>query len=182
MDSSSPETPPMEYSDSDKFCQRVAYVAAVEKEWWDRWKKFVFPTMFPLRKWKQEKDNLIVGDVVLLTFSGKVKDTYTLARVTEVHPDEKNLVRRVTVKFRRKNSQEDPNVCKSKMEEKVVAVQRLVLLVPAPRSSASPAPPSPPGTCSSSSPSVISSSMLPSSSSSSTTAVTSSVSGACGLW
>ena len=71
MDSSSPETPPMEYSDSDKFCQRVAYVAAVEKEWWDRWKKFVFPTMFPLRKWKQEKDNLIVGDVVMLTFSGK---------------------------------------------------------------------------------------------------------------
>ena len=179
---SSPETPPMEYSDSDKFCQRVAFVAAVEKEWWDRWKKFVFPTMFPLRKWKQEKDNLIVGDVVLLTFSGKVKDSYTLARVTEVHPDEKNLVRRVTVKFRRKNSQEDPNVCKSKMEEKVVAVQRLVLLVPAPRSSASPAPPSPPGTCSSSSPPVISSSMLPSSSSSSTTAVTSSVSVACGLW
>ena len=56
--------------------------------------------------------NLIVGDVVLLTFSGKVKDSYILARVTEVHPDEKNLVRRVTVKFRRKNSKEEPNVCK----------------------------------------------------------------------
>ena len=151
---SSPETPPMEYSESDKFCQRVAFVAAVEKEWWDRWVKFVLPTMFPLRKWKKEKDNLIVGDVVMLTFPGKVKDSFTLARVTEVHPDDNNLVRRVTVKFRRKNSKEDPNVCKSKMEEKIVAVQRLVLVVPAPRLSTSPAspgtaPPSPPVTSSS---------------------------------
>ena len=34
---SSPESPHKEYSESEKFCQRVAYVAAVEKEWWDSW-------------------------------------------------------------------------------------------------------------------------------------------------
>ena len=61
----------MEYSESDKFCQRVAFVAAVEKEWWDRWVKFVLPTMFPLRKWKKEIENLKVGDVVMLTFTDK---------------------------------------------------------------------------------------------------------------
>ena len=43
-------------------------------------------------------------------------------------------MRRVCVKYRRKNPREAWNVCKSKMEEKVVAVQRLSLLVPAPRS------------------------------------------------
>jgi hypothetical protein len=84
-----------------------------------------------------EENNLIVDDVVLLTFSGNVKDDYILARVTQVHPDEKNLVRRVTVKYRRKNAREARTVCRSKMEEKIVAVQRLVLLEPAPRSSAS---------------------------------------------
>ena len=135
---SSPESPPMDYSESDKFCQRVAFVSEVEKEWWERWVKFVLPTMFPLRKWKKEQDNLNVGDVVMLSFAGKVKDSYTLARVTAVHPDDNNLVRRVTVKFRRKNSKEAPDVCKSKMEEKIVAVQRLALVVPAPRSSTSP--------------------------------------------
>ena len=129
---SSPESPPMEYSEGEKFCQRVAFVAAVEKEWWNRWVKFVLPTMFPLRKWKKEIQNLKVGDVVMLTFTDKVKDRYTLARVTAVHPDDKNLVRRVTVKFRRKNIKEAPDVCRSKMEEKEVAVQRLALLVPAP--------------------------------------------------
>ena len=79
------------------------------------------------------KDNLAVGDVVMVTFPGKVKDTHTLAMVTKVHPDENNLVRKVTVKFRRKNAKEPASVCQSKMEEKIVAVQRLVLLVPASR-------------------------------------------------
>jgi hypothetical protein len=137
---SSPESPPMEYSECDKFCQCVSFVSAIEKEWWNRWVKTVLPTLFPARKWKHEKDNLAVNDVVMLTFTGKVKDSHTLAMITEVHPDENNLVRKVTVKFRRKNAKELPTVCKSRMEEKVVAVQRLVLLVPAPRAT-------PPSTC-----------------------------------
>ena len=130
---SSPESPPLEYSENDKFCQRLAYVAAVEKDWWERWVKNVLPTMLPAKKWKREEENLVVGDVVLLSFSGAIKDEYVLARVSEVLPDEKNLVRRVVVKYRRKNPREAWNMCKSKMEEKVVAVQRLSLLVPAPR-------------------------------------------------
>ena len=47
---SSPESPPLEYSESDKFCQRLAYVAAVEKDWWDRWIKIVLPTLLPAKK------------------------------------------------------------------------------------------------------------------------------------
>ena len=133
----SPESPSIEYSESVKFCQRVAFVSAIEKEWWDRWVKTVLPTLFPARKWKHVKDNLAVGDVVLVTFPGKVKDSHRYAMITEVHPDVNNLVRKVTVKFRRKNVKEPANVCKSKMEEKVVAVQRLVLLVPSPRASSS---------------------------------------------
>ena len=93
--------------------------------------------MLPARKWKKEKDNLEVGDVVFLSFPKAVKDEYILAIVTKVLPDDKGLVRRVVVKYRRKNSKEPKSVCKSKMEEKVVAVQRLVLLVPAPRASPS---------------------------------------------
>ena len=85
---SSPESPPMEYSESEKFCQRVAYVAAVEKEWWVRWVKTVLPTMLPARKWKKVEENLVVGDVVMLTFAGKIKDGHILAKVTEVHPDD----------------------------------------------------------------------------------------------
>ena len=92
---SSPESPPLRYSEDDRFCRRLAYIAEVEQEWWRRWISSVLPTMLPARKWKQERMNLIVGDVVMLTYPGNMKDEYILARVTKVHPDGKGLVRRV---------------------------------------------------------------------------------------
>ena len=46
------------------------------------------------------------------------------------------------MKFRRKNIKEASDICRSKMEEKEVAVQRLALLVPAPSSTTSPPGPS----------------------------------------
>ena len=140
----SPQSPPLEYSDDDKFCQRLAYVAAVEDEWWRRWISTVLPTLLPARKWKREEANLMVGDVVMLTYPGNVKDDYVLARVIELFPDSKNLVRRVKVKYRRKNSKEDRKVCKSKMIEEIVAIQRLCLLEPVPRTDSSQVSSTPP--------------------------------------
>ena len=124
---SSPVSPPIQYSEEDKFCQRLAYVAGVEKEWWDRWIKFVLPTLLPVRRWKFEQDNLAVGDVVMLTYPGNLKDHYTLARVIKTYPDDEDLVRKVKIKYRRKNVREQRDVCLPTMIEEDVAVQRLVL-------------------------------------------------------
>ena len=52
---SCPESPPLEYSEEDKFCQRLAYVAAVEQEWWNRWIKTVLPTMLLQRNGKRSR-------------------------------------------------------------------------------------------------------------------------------
>ena len=131
---SSPETPHMEYSKNDKFCNRVALVAKIEDEWWRRWKIHVLPTLFPARKWKKAEENLIVGDIVLLLKAGLVKNSYTLARITKVYPDENNLVRKVQIKYRRTNNNEARDVCKSTMEFKDMAVQNLSLVEPVPRS------------------------------------------------
>ena len=130
---SSPESPPLNYSHDDRFCRRLAFVAEVEAEWWRRWISTVLPTMLPAKKWKHEKENLMKGDVVMLTYEGNVKDDYVLAKVIDEYPDAKGLVRRVKVRFRKKNAKEPLDTCKSKMIEEVVAVQRLVLLQPVPR-------------------------------------------------
>ena len=42
-------SPSMNYSPDDRFCTRLAYVAQVEKEWWDRWIKVVLPTSSAIR-------------------------------------------------------------------------------------------------------------------------------------
>ena len=74
---------------------------------------------------------------MLLLKSGLVKDQYILARVTKVYPDDNSLVRKVEIKYRRKNSREAPDVCKSKREITDVAGQNLALVVPVPRPSPS---------------------------------------------
>ena len=123
------ESPPMEYNEDERFCARLNYVATVETEWWKKWVKEVMPTLLPYTKWKKEQKNLKPGDVVLMRYEGNVKDDYKLAMVEMVHPDEKGLVRTVTVKFRKKNMRESKLVCNSKalIREKV-AVQRLHFL------------------------------------------------------
>ena len=70
----------------------------------------------------------------MLTYPGNIKDYYTLARVIKTYPDDKGLVRKVKIKYRKKNSLEKRNICKARLIEEDVAIQRLVLLEPASRS------------------------------------------------
>jgi hypothetical protein len=119
-------SPPLEYSGEDRFCARLAYVAQVEKEWWDRWIKQVLPTLFSYKKWKSKQKNIEVGDLVILRYSGQFKDDYCIAKVTKAVPDGDNLVRKVTVSFKKKNSRESPAIYKSKpLISEEVAVHRL---------------------------------------------------------
>ena len=83
-----------------------------------------------------------------------------LARVTELLPDAKGLVRRVKVKFRKRNSREARMKCKPKMIEEIIAVQRLCLLEPSPRGDPSPSTPPPSCPPTSGSPSTSSESLV----------------------
>ena len=126
---SSNESPPLDYSEDDKFCSRLSYVSTVETTWWKKWAKEVLPTLLPFTRWRKEQKNLAVGDVVLMWYSGNMKDHYRLARIVEVFPDQKGLVRTVRVKYRKKNVREPKSVCTSKnLVEEKVSVQRLQLL------------------------------------------------------
>ena len=135
---SSQDSLPIEYDESEKFCQRVAYVGQVEKVWWRNWIQEVLPTLLPARKWKHRSSNLGVGDIVMLTYQGNFKDDYRLARVMEIYPDKDKLVRNVLIKYRKRNARESRLKCKGNMVEEKVAVQTLVLLEPSPSSSQSP--------------------------------------------
>ena len=67
-----------------------------------------------------------VGELVMLRYHKQFKDDYCLAKVTEVHPDEDGLVRKVTVSYRKKNPRESPLIYKSKpLISEQVAIHRL---------------------------------------------------------
>ena len=126
------ESPPIDYKDDDgRFAARLAYVSQIYSTWWDSWIKQVLPTLMPMKRWKKECRNLQVGDVVMMWYFGNLKDDYRLARIVDVYPDSKGLVRSVKVTYRKRNKRESPVTYKSKpLTEEIVAIQRLSLLVP----------------------------------------------------
>ena len=123
------EVPDMEYDDCDKFSARLNYIESVYTEWWRRWIQDVLPTLIPCRKWKDQKRNLQVGDVVMMEYKGSIVNDYRLALVSEVLPDERGIVRSVVVSYRKRDKREKPEVYRSKpLVSEKIGVQRLSLL------------------------------------------------------
>ena len=123
------EVPEMEYDDCGKFSTRLNYIKSVHDEWWRRWIQDVLPTLIPCRKWKDKKRNLRVGDVVMMVYKGNLVDDYRLAMVTQVFPDERDIVRTVEVSYGKRSRRESPEVYRSKpLVREKIGVQRLSLL------------------------------------------------------
>ena len=101
----------------------------MHSEWWARWIEEVLPTLIPCKKWKKASRNLQVGDIVMMLYKGNLVDDYRLAKVTQVFPDERNLVRTVEVSYRKRMKKEPSEVYKSKeLVSEKIAAQRLSLL------------------------------------------------------
>ena len=87
------------------------------------------PKLIPCRKWRNQSQNLEVGDVVMMQYKGSITDDYRLARVVNVFPDNRGLVRSVRVSYRKKNKREKPEEYRSKpLISENIGVQRLSLL------------------------------------------------------
>lgn len=68
------------------------------KQFWNRWTKEYLLQLQQMRKWTDVRDNLRIGDVVLVAEDGMRKGDWIMAKVQELHPGRDNLIRSVTVK------------------------------------------------------------------------------------
>ena len=117
---------------NDRYTCRAKFVDEILSLWWDMWYAQVFDSLFPLPKWKEQMPNLKAGDICMLKYDRKVgKGDYRLCRVDEVHPDEKGLVRTVTVAFRPISNKDKslPYISKALSKMKV-GLSRLILICP----------------------------------------------------
>lgn len=96
-----PALPPGEFQRSDMYSRRrwrqVQYLADV---FWRRWTKEYLPTLQESKKWTQSKENLRVGDMVLVSDENNPRNLWPLARVVETFPGKDGKVRTVKVKTR----------------------------------------------------------------------------------
>ena len=126
------DAPALDYEDNSPVTARMAYVTQVYEAWWRLWVKQVLPTLIPARKWKKISRNVAVGDVCFMYYEGNIKEDYRMVKVVKIHPDKKNLVRTVTIAYRRRDKREPAGVYwKKPLVEEKVSVQRLSILVSA---------------------------------------------------
>ena len=90
---------PMITSAKDCYARnRYKVVQFVADEFWRRWLEEYPATIMTRTKWKREKENLRLGDVVLIVDENSVRGDWPLGRVIELCPDKYGLVRSVKVK------------------------------------------------------------------------------------
>ena len=88
--------------------RRLAYMEELLDAWWSQWSRQVFPSLVPYQCYKDAKrhTNIGVGDVCLLRYDGRIKDTYRMCRVISVKSDKSGIVRTADVQLRPRDSRE----------------------------------------------------------------------------
>ena len=116
----------------DSATRRQEVLREIEDLWWAQWITQALPHLVPYRRWKSEHRSLRIGDIVLVLYAKKIgKGDYRLGRVISVRPDCHNVVRTVTIGFRKKDAREPllPYVSKA-LEEVELGVQRVCVICP----------------------------------------------------
>ena len=91
--------PPGIFEEEDLYCRRQWRQAQfLANLFWKRWIKEYLPTLQERKKWNEPKENLKVGDVVLLMDENFPRGQWPLARVLEVFTSDDGLVRPAAVK------------------------------------------------------------------------------------
>ena len=111
--------------------EKTRHLGALVDLWWRRWTAAGFTLFSPRRSWSQPQRPLSVGDIVLLRNEKHFgRGNYRLARVLKLIPDSDLQVRTVLIGLRDRRGREKTTTCKKGLVEMVMAVQRLVTLLP----------------------------------------------------
>ena len=92
------QVPQGPFKDTRNPRHRVEFVQRIVDSFWKRWNRDVFPTLVPRRKWRVERRNVRVGDVVTVADENAVRGKWTMGKITEVFPGADGKVRNVRVK------------------------------------------------------------------------------------
>lgn len=71
------------------------------QSFWKRWRHEYLQTLQRRTKWEEERENLKVGDVVLLNDKERPPCNWGMAKVIEIRPGKDNLIREVVLRIRK---------------------------------------------------------------------------------
>jgi hypothetical protein len=90
----------VKFESGKKLTKRFENVQRAQQEFWKRWIEEVFPERLKQSKWKQEKRDLKVGDIVLRKDETAAGQTYKYAKVVKVHTSTDGKVRAADIEYK----------------------------------------------------------------------------------
>jgi transposase InsO family protein len=90
--------PPGVFVDRDRYNRRWRQAQLLANTFWKRWIREYLPTLQRRQKWLKPRRNLSVKDLVLMVDKDFPRGRWPMAVVEEVFPDNRGIVRHVTVR------------------------------------------------------------------------------------
>ena len=92
------KAPPGKFVKDDMYNRRWRHVQFLADAFWKRWVRQYLPTLQKRQKWFDIKENLRIGDIVLVLDEVTSRKSWPMGRVTKITPGRDGLVRSVEVK------------------------------------------------------------------------------------
>jgi hypothetical protein len=90
----------VKFETGKQLTRRFENVQRTQQEFWKRWIEEVFPEMLKQSKWKRDKRDLKVGDIVLRKDETAAGQTYKYAKVIKVHISADGKVRAADIEYK----------------------------------------------------------------------------------
>jgi hypothetical protein len=90
----------VKFESGKKLTKRFENVQRTQQEFWKRWIEETFPEKLKQSKWKRERRDLKVGDVVLRKDETAAGQTYKYAKVIKVHTSTDGKVRAADIEYK----------------------------------------------------------------------------------
>jgi hypothetical protein len=90
----------VKFETGKQLTRRFENVQRIQQEFWKRWIEEVFPEMLKQSKWKRDKRDLKVGDIVLRKDETAAGQTYKYAKVIKVHASADGRVRAADIEYK----------------------------------------------------------------------------------
>ena len=90
--------PPSIFVKEDLYCtKRWRRAQFLANQFWSRWRKEYVQSLQITNKWTTPHKNLGVNDIVIIKDQNTPRNQWKLGKITEAHPDNDGLVRKVKV-------------------------------------------------------------------------------------
>jgi hypothetical protein len=90
----------VKFESGSKLTKRFENVQRTQQEFWKRWIEEVFPEKLRQSKWKREKRDIRVGDIVLRKDETAAGQTYKYAKVIKVYLSSDDKVRAADIEYK----------------------------------------------------------------------------------